>query len=1290
MKAKNRLLSLLSLLVTFSMLAASVSSISFATSGSGEEQFAAASTNDVQSAPAKNSSTKLPESPTGLYIVRLKDPSLSVYSGGVSGLPATSLQATGSRWLDLNMPSAQAYRGYLEGQQTALLDAMNQMLGRDVEVRYQYLNVLNGLAVSMNAEEAAQVARLPGVRSVIPDTMRELDTYGSVDFIGAPEIWNGNTLDGSDTRGEGVLVGVIDSGVNHDHPSFDEVGGDGYAYTSPYGADTPAPGSYCDTTDPTFCNDKLVGAYAFNGTTPEDTDGHGSHTASTAAGNVITTTLIIGGGSAEVSLKGVAPHAYVIAYKVCNPGCPGSASIMAVEQAVTDRSNAGGLPMVLNFSISGSDDPWNDDVDLAFLEAFNAGLFVSASAGNDGPGASTVAKTGGWNLTVAASTSGGLIANVFDVTAPATVPAALTNLAALVGTGPDIASDIENDLIWAGDVDGGANPLGCSAFTAGVFSDAIALIQRGTCSFADKVNNAAAAGAVAVVVYNNASGPPIVMGGLGSTTIPSVMLDITDGTAVQVWASANIGTAMARINAALSGFSKSEWGDVMGSFSSRGPSQFNTLKPDVTAPGVNILAAYCCGDEYEFLQGTSMSSPHGAGSAALMMALHPDWTPAAIKSALALTALTNPVPLSSGTANVFDGTDAADWFDMGGGRIALGSAGYSGIVLEETYANFVNANPDTGGDPSTLNLHGLMQNQCVDLCSWTRTVSSPLDVSMDWTASTEVPAGMSVTVQPTSFTLPAHGTQVITVTADVSALSFGTWNFAQIYLTPSPVLASPEGGGLPAEAHFPIAAMRTNTNLPSLVTIETDSNSGTYTLADRQAAVDITDLTSASSGLVLGTQVTESLLQDPTNNDPFNGDGGTIVVTTTVPVNATRLVAEIIASEAPDIDLFVGTGDTPSGATLVCTSATGIALEYCNIDNPAAGTWWILAQSWEGSTSQPDDVTLSAAVVPPTDAGNMTVTGPSSVLAAQPFDLDINWDEATMAVGDRWYGSFDLGTDPGNPDNLGTVNVDLIRVPAIDDADISLVKSAPATVSLGDTITYTLEVNNAGPAIALSVEVEDTLPADVTFVSASAGCAEASGVVTCTLGDLASGGNDTVEIVVTADAAGTQTNTASVTSTSPDPTPANNSDSAETVVVDGEVNADLSMAKTALAEVTVGDTITYTLEVNNTGPATALSVEVEDTLPAGVTFVSGSTGCAEASGVVTCALGDLASGGSATLEIVVIADEIGTLMNTASVSSTSPDPSLANNSDSAETMVVEALEEVFSLYLPVIYKESDN
>src|SRR5690606_10044823 len=230
------------------------------------------------------------------------------------------------------------------------------------------------------------------------------------------------------------------------------------------------------------------------------------------------------------------------------------------------------------------------------------------------------------------------------------------------------------------------NGRGCAAFPAGSFDGAVALVERGDCTFEQKVGNAAAAGAVAVVVANQLGGPPVSMAQLEATTIPAVMLDLTSGAALRdhIVDTAPQATTV-RLHGTAQTVTDAGWQDVVGGFSSRGPSQFELLAPTFAAPGVNILAASAAagGDahRYEVLQGTSMASPHAAGAGALLAALHPDWSPAQIRSALAVTADPDGVVKE-------DGVTPADPFDVGSGRIDLARASRAGLTLEETYDNF--------------------------------------------------------------------------------------------------------------------------------------------------------------------------------------------------------------------------------------------------------------------------------------------------------------------------------------------------------------------------------------------------------------------------------------------------------------------------------------------------------------------------------------------------------------------------------------------------------------------------
>jgi uncharacterized repeat protein (TIGR01451 family) len=808
MKDKSRIANILSALVILAMLVAPALSVSLAAQSEKAVQ-------PPGSDGALATTVDLADSSTGLYIIRLADPSLAGYQGGVAGIEGTSPSVTGLNYVNLDAPASQAYLAYLQGKQAQVIAAMEQTLGRSVDVRFQYLNVFNGMAVQMSAAEAARVSKLSSIVNIVPDKLEQMTTDVGPTWIGAPAIWGGATIDGASTQGEGVIVAVLDSGINHDHPSFATTGEDGYVHTNPYGSGNSAPGSYCDVTDPTFCNDKLIGAWDFHPTAlgPEDTDGHGSHTSSTSAGNVVTSTLVAPTISISATISGVAPHANVIMYKVCEPSCPQSSSIASVNQAIADRSAAGGVPMALNFSISGSDDPWNDPVDQAFLDAFNAGIYVSASAGNAGPGPSTVAHTGPWNATTAASTHN---RNLFEI---------LQNMSGGSTTPPgDIqgagftAPYSSNNIVYAGDF---GDPLCGTPFPAGTWTNGeIVICDRGIYARVDKGANVLAGGAGGYVLANDAgNGNSIVA---DPHFLPAVHIGFNDGVVLKAWVDDGGGAHNGEISGTIADYSATN-GDIMAGFSSRGPSAFDLMAPDYTAPGVSVWAAYCCGDEYTFLSGTSMSSPHSAGSGALMLALHPTWSPAEVLSAIKSTAHTNPVPLDGGGATVFkeDGVTPADWFDIGNGRIDLNGAAMAGLVLEETGAGFAAADPDLGGDPRTLNLPSLMDWNCVDTCVFTRTVSSPLAYAVDWAVTTEVPTGVTINVNPTNFTLAAGGSQELVITVDNSGASVADWQFAKVNLTPSLAPLAPVVVSAPAFAG----------QLPEGATDEFDSSEANVSVA---------------------------------------------------------------------------------------------------------------------------------------------------------------------------------------------------------------------------------------------------------------------------------------------------------------------------------------------------------------------------------------------------------------------------------------------------------------------------
>lgn len=726
------------------------------------------------------------------YIIQLSAPSVASYTGGINGLAATNPRANGQ--VDLKPSAAvDAYVAYLTGAQQQFAQDLRAALGRTVEIRQNFQHAFNGVVVQMNPDEAAKAAQLSGVRKVFRETIEHPLTDVGPEWIGAFSVWDGSAT-GTATEGEDVVVAILDTGINHDHPSFADVGGDGYDHTNPLGSGNYIPGSYCVTDDPTFCNDKVIGAWdemgpALDPDAPEDNEGHGSHTASTTAGNMVEATLYAPTATLTDMISGVAPHANIIMYDVCvNNSCPGTALLAAVNQVVVDHMYllGAGHPSgiaTINYSISGGNDPYNDSVSLAFLAANDAGVHVSASAGNAGPNPSTMGHQEPWTTSVGAMTHNrNLIDNLVNLTSDGGPLADMVGAGFTAGYGPAL-------IVYAGNYGDPLCPIG--AFAPGTFSGQIVICDRGTYARVDKGLSVLNGGAGGMVLADNGAG--LVADG---HYLPATHISQADGAALKAWVAANT-NAMGTITGAVLDYSPSN-GDIMAGFSSRGPNDvLDVVKPNVAAPGASIWAAVASlgqpSPEYAFYSGTSMSSPHDAGAAALLTALHPDWTPQQIQSALMTTAL-NTTGLKE------DGVTPADPWDYGAGRIRVDMAAAAGLVLDETEANFSAADPNAGGDPKTLNVASMMNSECTVACGWQRTVMNPTANTLSWTTSFDLPAGMTATVTPDMFTLAPGESVTLDIQVDVSAAAPGAWLFAQLNLTAAPMRGYVPAAPAPAQS----------------------------------------------------------------------------------------------------------------------------------------------------------------------------------------------------------------------------------------------------------------------------------------------------------------------------------------------------------------------------------------------------------------------------------------------------------------------------------------------------------
>ena len=354
-------------------------------------------------------------------IVKLKDAPVATYRGGVAGLAATSPRAAGVQRINPGSPVVSGYRSYLAGKLATFENAARNAVPR-ARVLHRYDMVLGGVALQLPQKDVAQLATMPGVQAVYRDKQVHAVSEKSYQFIGALKVWS--QLGGPKGAGEGVIIGVLDSGVWPEHPSFADPDPSGKPYPAPPGS-FPCQFSGGTNPGPAFtCNGKLIGAYrimtAHDAAIPlppgefssaRDDNGHGTHTASTAAGNYHVKATAL--GAKQGTISGIAPRAQVIAYRVVGSDSAFDSDIVAaIQQAILDGVD------VISYSLGGDpEEPYSDAVDLAFRDAYAANVFVAASAGNGGPTTNSVENSGGWETTVGASTEKQTYADKLTLTA---------------------------------------------------------------------------------------------------------------------------------------------------------------------------------------------------------------------------------------------------------------------------------------------------------------------------------------------------------------------------------------------------------------------------------------------------------------------------------------------------------------------------------------------------------------------------------------------------------------------------------------------------------------------------------------------------------------------------------------------------------------------------------------------------------------------------------------------------------------------------------------------------------
>ncbi|XP_057418727.1 subtilisin-like protease SBT5.4 [Lotus japonicus] len=569
---------------------------------------------------------------------------------------------------------------------------------------YSYNRYINGFAAVLDEDEAANIAKHPNVVSVFLDKEHNLATTHSWNFLGMEEkgkipkasIWQRSL-------GEDIIIGNIDTGVWPESKSFSDEGM-GPAPTKWHGK--------CEVDknnkDKFHCNRKLIGAkyfykgyqaFGFHGknvsyASARDFDGHGTHTLSTAGGNFVYGASVFGNGKGIAS--GGSPKARVASYKVCwSPsGCFGTDILAAFEAAIGDGVDV--LSMSIVYNVTTPVNIFESGISIGSFHAVSHGVVVVSSGGNSGPSPNTVCNLEPWMLTVAASTIDREFSS--DVT--------LGNMRILKGESLSqfsLTSGKLYPLVSAANVKAhNASDMDAIRCKNGTLDPKkskgkILVCLRGDNARNNKGVQAAHAGAIGMILANNkSSGNEIIA---DPHVLPASHINFEDGSYIfnYIKHTKSPKAYISRVKTKLG----VKPAPIMAAFSSRGPNLLEEaiLKPDITAPGVNIVAAYSeaaspteeTSDErkipFTSMSGTSMSCPHVSGIVGLLKSLHPNWSPAAIKSAIMTTASTKD---KYGRPILNSSMNEATPFDYGAGHIQPNRAMDPGLVYDLNIYDYLN------------------------------------------------------------------------------------------------------------------------------------------------------------------------------------------------------------------------------------------------------------------------------------------------------------------------------------------------------------------------------------------------------------------------------------------------------------------------------------------------------------------------------------------------------------------------------------------------------------------------
>ena len=1001
---------------------------------------AAAESTKFRKAPSAQQAAKLELAPgaamesraSKVYVVQMAADPAARYQGNAAGFAKTAPEQ-GERY-DANTSQAQMYVERLGSQQDAALRRAGVSSGKI----YSYRHALNGFAARMTPSQAARLSKDKTVARVWEDRAVPLDTDNTSRYLGLLNPENGlRTALG--LRGKNVIVGVIDSGIVQEHPSLDDKG-----YSSP-------PGRWkgiCQAGEgfaATDCNKKLIGArYYIEGfgednvvegefVSPRDSDGHGTHTATTAVGNENVQAVLAGVPVAKVS--GVAPRARLAVYKACwqAPGAPQASCFFSDTAAATDQAVADGVD-VLSFSV-GTAATIADPQDIAFLFAADAGVVPVRSAGNEGPGPESTAAGEPWVTSVAASTHRGILySNATRINSPESLAGDLPSLESGISKSLQETGPITDDLIAADPIDA------CTALPAGSLSGGIGLIARGDCDFSVKLTNAANAGAIAVLMYTNEN-PKTVMGGTAtpeSLSIPAVMIDNAPG--LEILAALE-GGATVNVTLSAGNFIQEQMtGNIMAAFSSRGP--FPTvpdwIKPDVTAPGTNILAGGTpepndgsFGGYFQYLSGTSMSTPHVAGVAALLVEAHRKWTPAMIKSAMMTTTR------RKGTVKE-DGVTPTDPFDRGSGHIVPNEAVDPGLVYDAGFLDylagicgtdekvFLFADPDAtcaqlaslglSLDASDLNLPSIGIADLPGTQTVRRSVKNVGGTPSTYTARVFAPPGYRVKVSPSTLTLRPNQTKSFEVTITNVDAPPGEWRFGRLRW-------DDEQGH---QVYSPIAVRGVAVIAPAEISGTGESGSESF---------DVTfgyngDYAAGAHGLVEPFLSLVEVTDDP--NDTFGFDFGPdepLVYLAEAPAGAAALKFAVYDAyndkSGHDLDLYVFYCPdffcTQVGASATASSTEEVTIQLPVNDPAIDDPYAVIVHGFDTADGElATSIFFDWTVEGPT--GNLSVNGPSSAVLAGSGTVEVNWSGLLTGAAAKYFGAV------SHSDASGIQDLTMVRI----------------------------------------------------------------------------------------------------------------------------------------------------------------------------------------------------------------------------------------------------------------------